>query len=1074
MSPITEPERQELTVPQSPQLAEILRLSNEAVGLYRQGKYTEGIPIAERAQSLAEKALGPVNLDVAITIINLASLYTGLGDYKRAEPLYQRVLSIRTQLQGPEHPDVAFVLTLLGDLYQLSGDYSRADVVLQQSLSILEKRLGPDHPKLNSTLNSLGLLRVKQGDFTSAAAFFRRGLAITERTFGPTNPTVAVWLNNLGQVYYERQEFSEAGQLLERALAIRERVFGPEHPSLVASLSNLAEIYRLKGEYRRAEPLYQRAIMIEQKNFRVDRPELATTFNDLGRLYYDEGDFDKAEALYLRAFEIRQRVLGLEHPDVAMTMFNLALLAAAKGDYGYAVGLHKKALEIREKALGPDHPLVAQSLNMLGNLEREQAKYDEAIPLLQRSLAIYEKKFGTDSANVVGALTSLAVLWLEKGDLRQAEPIAQRALLVGERTFGPEHTEVATAVGNLGLIYSYRGESAKAESCLKRALAIDERVLGPHHPNVALLLGNLAGLYERAGDIRNAVTFLGRALDVRENNLSLISISGSDRDKRLYLDTLLSEIYAAISLHARTSPPDNAAARLALDTVLRHKGRALDAMSLAIQSLRRSGSEETNALLDQLSATQSELSKLEFGGLRGMKLEDHRNAIFHLKLQAEQLQDLISRKSVQFKLQAEPVTSEQIAQALPKSSVLIEFFLYKPFNNNATPKRERFGAARYVAYVLSGSGTFDCVELGEAETIDREIQKLRIALRNPDSEQDVQPIARHVDSLIMQPIRRLLGSARMIFLSPDGALNLIPFGALVDENGHYLIEHYQFVYLTSGRDLLRIREHFPTRDRSIVMGDPDFDEAEPKTERATKATKGKLSRDFDLRFTRLGGTATEARAIGTLLGVEPLLQKEATEKRVKDAHGPQILHIATHGFLLPNKPARSIAVQPILPVGDFSKDMIGIGEIDDPLLRSGIALSGANYLQGGDGEDGILTALEVSGLDLWGTKLVVLSACETGLGDVHNGEGVYGLRRALVLAGAETQLMSLWKVDDDATKELMVNFYKRLKRGEGRGEALRNVQMEMLRSKTRRYPYFWAAFIQSGNWMSLEEEKPSR
>lgn len=771
--------------------------------------------------------------------------------------------------------------------------------------------------------------------------------------------------------------------------------------------------------------------------------------------------------MYLRAFEIRERLLGPDHPDVATTIFNFALLVEAKGDYGYAAGLYRQTVRIRENALGPNHPLVAQSLNALGNMERNRGKYDEAAPLLQRSLAIYEKNFGAESANVVGALTSLAVLWLEKGDLRQAEPIAQRALLVGEKTFGPEHTEVATTLGNLGLIYSYRGEYVKAESYLKRALSIYEKVLGPNHPNVALVLGNLAGLYERQGDIRSAVSFLGRALDVRENNLSLISSSGSDKDKRLYLDTLFSEIYAAITLHARTFPQDNTAARLALDTILRHKGRALDAMSLAIQSLRRNGSDEANALLDQLSSTQTELSKLELGGPRGMKVEDHRNAVFQLKLQTEQLQDLISRQSQQFKVQMEPVILEQVSRGLPRDSALIEFFLYKPFNKDATARLDRFGAARYVAYILRADQTFDYAEIGDAETIDREIYKLRIALRNPRAKNDFSAIAKAVDALVMQPIRKFLGRKAMIFLSPDGALNLIPFGALVSENGRFLIEQYQFVYLTSGRDLLRIRERFPSRDPSMVLGDPDFDRAESKAEASSQGgTNRKLSRDFDLRFKPLKGTETEAREIGSLLGVEPLLQKEATEKRVKDVRGPEVLHIATHGFLLLDRTPASVEPQPIPTKGDVSK-LIQSEEFDDPLLRSGIALSGANHLQGGDGEDGILTALEVSGLNLWGTKLVVLSACETGIGKVQNGEGVYGLRRALVLAGAETQLMSLWKVDDEATKELMIKYYRRLKRGEGRGEALRNVQMEMLRNKALRHPYFWAAFIQSGNWMSL-------
>jgi CHAT domain-containing protein len=171
-----------------------------------------------------------------------------------------------------------------------------------------------------------------------------------------------------------------------------------------------------------------------------------------------------------------------------------------------------------------------------------------------------------------------------------------------------------------------------------------------------------------------------------------------------------------------------------------------------------------------------------------------------------------------------------------------------------------------------------------------------------------------------------------------------------------------------------------------------------------------------------------------------------------------LLHIATHGFFL-----RDEGTQADAATGPRVRS-----KIDNPLLRSGLALAGANLRAGGKNEDGILTALEASGLNLWGTKLVVLSACDTGLGEISNGEGIYGLRRAFALAGAESMLMSLWPASDYATQKLMAEYYRYLKQGLGRGPALRRVQLDMLRRDRQLHPFYWATFIQSGDWTVLD------
>ena len=317
----------------------------------------------------------------------------------------------------------------------------------------------------------------------------------------------------------------------------------------------------------------------------------------------------------------------------------------------------------------------------------------------------------------------------------------------------------------------------------------------------------------------------------------------------------------------------------------------------------------------------------------------------------------------------------------------------------------------------------------------------------------------------------MLGDARLILLSPDGALNLVPFGALVDEEQRYLVERFTFVYLTTSRDLLRLQTQSPERQGPVVIANPDFDGGGTlplvQVAAATVRADSRRSVDFtSMRFGPLPGTAEEAVGLTNLLSKSWVLTgAAATEAALKQVHGPHILHIATHGFFLADQTREPERTRAAIVSNEFSDIPLRPSSlwVENPLLRSGLALAGANQRQSG-AEDGVLTALEAAGLDLWGTKLVVLSACETGVGAVQNGEGVYGLRRALVMAGAESQVMSLWKVADEATRDLMVAYYKRLLSGEGRAEALRQVQLAMLASEERQHPFYWAGFIPSGQW----------
>ncbi|MEH1829563.1 MAG: CHAT domain-containing tetratricopeptide repeat protein, partial [Nostoc sp.] len=602
-----------------------------------------------------------------------------------------------------------------------------------------------------------------------------------------------------------------------------------------------------------------------------------------------------------------------------------------------------------------------------------------------------------------------------------------------------------------------QGRYADAEPLYRQALEMRKRLLGEEHPDVATSLNNLAGLYWRQGDINHALKFFTQGLKVQEHNLTINLAVGFERQKRDYINTISVTTDGSISLHLNSATNNPTATTLALNTVLQRKGRILDVLTNNQQILRQRLDPESQTLLTNLTNTQSQLAHLFYNRPATLPLEQYRTQVAQLETQIKQLEDQLSRRSEQFRTQSQPITLEAIQKLIPGDAALVELVQYKPFNPKAAPDKG-FGKPRYAVYILSAKGETKGIDLGDAETIQKTLESFRDDLRDKETAiAQVKQSARDLDKILMQPVRKLLGNTRKILLSPDSALNLIPFEALVDENNRYLVENYSFTYLTSGRDLLRLQNHSPSQQPPVLIADPNFNrpgELVTRQPNAANSIDAKNTRSIDLSqrtFSPLPGTAKEAEAISILLKVKPLTGVKATEGAVKQVKSPRILHIATHGFF-ENAPA--------------NKEKTTLD--DNPLLLSGLVFAGLKPRQSG-GEDGILTALETTALNLVGTKLVVLSACDTGLGNISAGEGIYGLRRALVIAGSESQMISLWKVDDDATKELMVAYYKKLLDNQGRSEALRQTQLEMLKGEKYQHPYYWAAFIPSGDWTSMDK-----
>jgi CHAT domain-containing protein/Tfp pilus assembly protein PilF len=874
-----------------------------------------------------------------------------------------------------------------------------------------------------------------KGEYAKARQLYERTLSIQERVLGPVHPRVAITLNNIALLRQKEGEYEESGALLERVRSIDEKEYGPIHPTVATDLNNLGLNYLAKGEYAKAESLIRSGLDIREKAFGPNHPDVAQSVANYAAIYYERGDYDRAEPLYMRALKIDETVFGDNSTEVANDLNNLAALYVAKGEYTKAEQRYNRALAINEKALGPDHPTVAQFLN------------------------------------------NLAEIYEIRGNYSKAERLYMRALAIRRRTQPRGHPDIAQSLNNLAVLFHKKRDYLKAEALHRRALVIYQRALGPNHTLVANSLNHLASVCRAEGRMTNAITYQIAANQVREYSVDHNLVLGSERQKLLFLRLSETEEDNTISLHIQAAPDNHSACQMALTTVLRRKGRGLEAMSDSLGHVRKTLQPQDQAFLNRLIDARTLLATVTLNGPGQSNVADYRARLQQLEESVDGLEGDLSARSTEFRIQHQPISLEIVQKAIPQGAVLVEFALYRNYN----AKADSYGPARYVAYTLAARGEPQWADLGEAVPIEKTIELLRVALSDP-KRSDVKELARELDSKTMQPVRKLIGPNRWLLISPDGALNLVPLSSLVDENGQYLIENYFFTYLTSGRDLLRLQVPIAAKQGPLLVANPDFGGQGPGVggKKLTQVTKAPLEQAQTHLFSQfyfppLPATAEEGEALRLILPNATLLTKrQATKAALKQVDGPIILHIATHGFFLENLEAGSLDARAIeLASTDPARLLLQQGaagpggwRVENPLLRSGLALAGANEHKSDD--DGIMTALEVSGLSLWGTKLVVLSACDSGVGEVKNGDGVYGLRRALVLAGSESQIMSLWSVNDAATRDLMIDYYKGLQAGQGRSEALRNVQLKMLKDPKRSHPAYWASFIQSGQWKNLD------
>ncbi len=1104
---------------QAARLAEADRLTEEVERLAGADRAAEAVPLARRALALREKALGPDHLAVGQAANNLAYLLKATGDLSGAEALYRRALAIRERALGADHVQLVVPLNNLAAVLRARGDPAAAEAAYKRALIILERAVGPDHPNVAIILGNYATLQRERGDLAAAVALLRRLLTLDQKNLGPDDPETLEAQVTLAHVLMEQGDLAAAEPLLRDALPRREKALSADHPDVVDLVCDLASLLQDRGNLVQAEPLYRRALAALQARLGPESGNVAALLNNFALLLKDLGRYDEAARLFRRALAIREKQFGPEHVEVALVLRNLAILlhaqgdlAAAepplrralaiytkhhgaehatvaqvlaslasllhdKGDLAGAEPLYRQALAMREKVRGPDHLEVADSLNDLASLLQDRRDLAGAEPLYRQALAIRDKRLGAADARVAQSLNNLALVLKQKGDLAGAEVLYRRSVRVLEASRGLDHPDTAVPINNLANLLQIKGDLVEAGALHRRALAIRERSLGPQHPLVAASLQNLATLLEAQSDPRSSAPLRLRALGIEEKQLAGLLLIGSEQQKLNYANTLMGSTHAAVSL-AVAHPELPSAVRAGLTAVLQRKGRVLDALVQTGEVLRHRGSPEERRLLTELVTARAELAARYAHGPSSGQAQTFLAELEQLQHQVEALERALASASPQAGAMLLPVDVARVQAALPRTALLVEFLRYQPFDAAAKNADDRWQAPRYAAFVLGATGDPAVIDLGPATAIDAAADSARRSLAA--GHDSAKASLRRLDALVLAPLRPKLRKAALVLASPDGALHTVPLDALVDERGHFALESLALHDLSSGRDLLRGAEQKSAGQPPLLLADPDFDAA-PEPKDATEVGAAPAAGVAAMRWTRLAGTAQEAAAIAPLLPtVRTLLGPAATESAVKSAHAPAILHIATHGFFLEDLPARGSA-------GSRGAQLMGddLGEVPrpnampaggqlggNPLLRSGLILAGIGAGSPG-ANDGALTALEVTALDLWGTALVVLSACSTGRGEIQNGEGVFGLRRAFAMAGAQSLVLSLWDVDDDATRALMVAFYTNLLAGSSRAEALRAAKRSLLATPQWAHPNFWAAFIASGAWGPLPGMTPA-
>jgi CHAT domain-containing protein/tetratricopeptide (TPR) repeat protein len=957
------------------------------------------------------------------------------------------------------------LLRSYADLFRQQRDWINAEKYYQEAAEEIQK-FAPESLISAEVLDDMGLSAYESGDLTKAEKHYLQALEIQKR-LASGSLGIARSLNGLGNIATDHRDLTKAEQDHRQALSIQEKL-APGSLDVAVSLYGLGSVAWGRGDFANAEEYFSKSLSTREE-LAPGSLDVAKSLNGLGLLAMNNGDLAKAEEYHLGALAIREE-LAPGSLDVAGSLNNLGIVAGLRGDLAKAEDYHLKALAIREKQAANSF-LLAQSFNNLGLIAKNRGDLTRAEQYYLQSLAITEKQ---DAPGIsAGTLNNLGVLASQSGDLDKAEKYFQRSLAIKEK-LAPGSLDFSSTLGNLCGVEQARGDPAEAEKCYRRALAIKQK-FAPGSVVVAEAFNVLANLLRDKGDLLQAEDTYRQARVIWEK---------AAPESKEYAEVLAN--LAAIKLN---QGQPNAAAPLfeqaldALDGQIAHLGgtdevradfRAgylsyyqnyIDLLiqkkqpNLAFQVLERGRARTfietlTEAHIDVYKGADGTLLRQQRSLQADLAIKTNRRLRLLSNQKTEQvaaldreIEGLLARqKDVEEKLRAEspgyahlthpqPLSAEQAQQLLDQDTLLLAYSV----------GQER----SYVFAVTSVSlEVYPLPKRAEIEAAARRAYQEELSVNNPAAGHESTAA---LSRMLLGPVAEHLAKKRIAIIA-DGALQYLPFAALRTPQGAWLIDEHEIVNLPSASTLEVLRNETATRKPApgqvAVLADPVFNRNDPRVAGvpgdvpADAIANDRLERSVKesglMSLDRLPATRREAEAIVGVAGKDSSLEALDFDASLETAISAElsryrIVHFASHTLLNSRHPE-----------------------------LSGIILSLVDHQ--GKPQDGFLQAHEIYNLKL-NADLVVLSACETALGKEIRGEGLVGLTRAFMYAGAPRVVATLWRVPDSATAELMKQFYTgMIRQGLPPAAALRQAQVSLSREKQWSAPYYWAGFTLQGDW----------
>ncbi len=896
------------------------------------------------------------------------------------------------------------------------------------------------------------------------------------------NPVSAqTWeeLNTKVAKYYKNANYEKAFKFSEKALIEAENKFGKESAKYIVSCVNLAELNRKTGYYKKAEQGLSEAKKITEKLYGKENPAYAAVCNNFAVLYSEIGNYSKAEMLFTEAKDIREKYFGKKHTYYAESCNNLAELYYSLGNYKKAESLLIESNKIYKKISNKKNPYYAGSCNNLAEFYNSAGKYKKAEILLKEAKSIKEKIYGKKHPEYALSCSNLAENYFKTNKYREAEKFFLEAKRIYEKVYGKDHILFAGVCNNLGVLEMKTGKYNEAVLLFEKAKIIIKKKYGIIHPYYVEVCGNLAILNEIIGDSEQNPEKKNERFQKAENlylevkgiTNSLINKSAkfmSENEREEYLTQKINTKFDNIYSFLLTKRNSKKFAGTIYDDLLGMKG----------QLLRSSAAIRKAALQSGDTALITAYNKMNFYGkiLNEQNLlpaEQRRSDINQIKEKLNNAEKKLIRNSEIYSenLIRRKFYWQEIRLSLNKNEAAVEFFNFRYRN-----KLKQTDSILYYAVILKQESQYPEIEfLFEQKQLEKLLNRTNF-ISEYNYIKDLYDIksnkANVLYYLVWQPIDKYLDNCKNVYISPSGLLNKISFDALPYDSTILLSDKYKIIYTSSTIEAINKSELY-SKDvkNSVLFGGIEYnsepDETKKDTLNVNNAQKDIIpdSLTRNLSWDYLPGSLEEVNEIKVVtenadVDVTLFSGKQAGEAQFKalEKNAPSILHISTHGFYFKNNEYNKSE--------SFSGKDIKFKHFENPLLRSGFILAGGNDAFSENkffstGEDGVLTAAEISRLNLFKTKLAVLSACQTGLGDIKGNEGVYGLQRSFKMAGVEYLLFSLWSVPDETTKELMVNFYKNWFAGAEIRDAFKKAQNQ-LKEKYKDIPgsaFAWAAFV---------------